>query len=458
MQIQLYNSLTRTKSPFEPTDPERVTMYVCGPTVYSSPHIGNARPAVVFDALYRLLSRAYPHVLYARNITDLDDKINAAAADQGVPIGVITAKFAEVYHQDMAALGVLDPVIEPRATEHIPQMVSVLERLIKNGNAYAADGHVMFEVETFEQYGMLSRRDRREMIAGARVEVAPYKRDPADFVLWKPSNENQPGWESPWGWGRPGWHTECAAMIEEHLGGTIDIHGGGIDLQFPHHENELAQAMSVHGGETFARVWMHNGFVNVNAEKMSKSIGNVLLVKDLLEEAPGEAIRFALLSAHYRKPLEWNDDTLTSAKRALDRLYTSLRGLGVDEMTDVQAPAAALNALTDDLNTPQAIAVLHELAQRARTLEAGAERTQAQAELRAAGHLMGLLGEDPQIWFAVEEENPDDAARIDALVAERLAARAARDFARADAIRNELTAEGIVLEDGSDGTTWRRGS
>lgn len=457
MDIQLFNSLGREKVRFEPADPERVTMYVCGPTVYSAPHIGNARPAVVFDALYRLLRTRYDNVVYARNITDLDDKINQAASDQGVPIGVITDEFTEIYHNDMAALGVLEPVIEPRATEHIAKMVDVLERLIEKGNAYAVDGHVLFEVGTFEGYGMLSRRDRREMIAGARVEVAPYKRDPADFVLWKPSTGDQPGWDSPWGWGRPGWHTECAAMIEQHLGETIDIHGGGIDLQFPHHENEIAQAMCAHGGATFARVWMHNGFVNVNSEKMSKSIGNVLLVKNLLNEAPGEAIRFALLSAHYRKPLDWSDDTLPAARRALDRLYAGLRDFEPGASAAAAPPEQVVNALADDLNTPRAIAVLHELAQVARNAVSDEEKRTAQAALHAGGQLLGLLGTPAAEWFSQSDEAPELVQRVEALIAERKAARSARDFARADAIRDELTALGIVLEDGAGGTAWRRG-
>jgi cysteinyl-tRNA synthetase len=324
--MQLYNSLARRKQNFTPHDPQRVTMYVCGPTVYSYPHIGNARPAVVFDVLYRLLRQRFATVVYARNITDLDDKINAAAATQGVAIEIITQRFTRVYHEDMEALGVLPPDVEPRATAHIPEMIAIIRSLIDSGHAYTADGHVLFHVPSFPDYGRLSRRDRREMLAGARVEVAPYKRDDADFVLWKPSTPGQPAWDSPWGPGRPGWHTECVCMIEKHLGPTIDIHGGGHDLQFPHHENEIAQARCAHHDAPLARFWMHNGFVNVNAEKMSKSIGNVLLVRDLLAEAPGEAIRFALLSAHYRKPLDWNEDTLPRACKALDRMYAALEG------------------------------------------------------------------------------------------------------------------------------------
>ncbi|NKC16019.1 MAG: cysteine--tRNA ligase [Gammaproteobacteria bacterium] len=453
MPINLYNSLSREKTLFEPADPRRVTMYVCGPTVYSSPHIGNARPAVVFDTLFRLLSACYPRVDYARNITDLDDKINDAAAKQGVPINVITDEFIDVYHDDMDALGVLPPTMEPRATHHIEQMIRLLGQLIATGFAYHEDGHVLFEVNKFERYGLLSRRDRREMIAGARVEVAPYKRDPADFVLWKPSQAPaQPGWDSPWGWGRPGWHTECVCMIEEHLGSNIDIHGGGIDLQFPHHENEIAQAMCANDGAPFARYWLHNGFVNINSDKMSKSFGNVLLVSDLLEQAPGEAVRFALLSTHYRKPLDWTGDTLTNAKRVLDRLYEGLNALD-EEASDPQRrpPRLVMAALADDLNTPKAIAELHELAQRARTGDAQAAR-----DLLRGGQLMGLFQVPVDEWFATEAMNAGEEARINELVTARAAARKRKDFAAADGYRDRLTAMGITLEDGPEGTTWRK--
>ncbi len=452
--MQLYNSLARRKQTFRPADPRRVTVYVCGPTVYSYPHIGNARPAVVFDVLSRVLRERYAGVIYARNITDLDDKINAAAAEQGVGIDVITARFTDVYHEDMEALGVLPPDIEPRATAHIPEMVAMIEALIASGHAYEAEGHVLFHVPSFPDYGRLSRRDRREMIAGARVEVAPYKRDDADFVLWKPSRGDQPGWDSPWGRGRPGWHTECVCMIERHLGVTIDIHGGGHDLQFPHHENEVAQACCAHGGAPLARFWMHNGFVNVNAEKMSKSVGNVLLVRDLLKEAPGEAIRFALLSAHYRKPLEWNADTLPRACRVLDRLYSALEDAAPGG-GDTPVPAGVAAALDDDLNTPRAIALLHELAQAVAAGE-GAARREAQAGLRAAGRPLGLLQADAARWAAARRGSVEGIDEIERLVRERQAARGRRDFAEADRIRDLLAGRGIVLEDGPDGTQWRK--
>ena len=455
MEIQLHNTLTRTKMTFTPADPEHVTMYVCGPTVYSHPHIGNARPAVVFDVLFRLLRSHYPRVTYARNITDLDDKINAAASQQGVEIGVITDRFTAVYHEDMQALGNQPPTIEPRATAHIGQMIEMLQRLITSENAYAADGHVLFQVDTYAQYGALSGRDRREMIAGARVEVAPYKRDPADFVLWKPSTGDQPGWDSPWGFGRPGWHTECVCMIEEHLGTTIDIHGGGMDLQFPHHENEIAQAATAHDHAPLARYWMHNGFVNVNHEKMAKSVGNVLLVRDLLSAAPGEAIRFALLSAHYRKPLDWTDDTLTQAVRTMDRFYAASAGVDADVVAAALPSEAVMQALADDLNTPQAIAQLHELAQQANAAFADSKPAK-QAMLVVSARLMGLMVSTAEDWAAERIADVVDVDDIERQIQARMDARAARDFAGADRIRDALAERGITLEDAAGVTTWRK--
>ena len=457
--MQIYNSLSRRKETFQPSDPRRVTLYVCGPTVYSYPHIGNARPAVVFDVLFRLLRERYGDVVYARNITDLDDKITAAAEAEGCSIGDVTRRFTRVYHDDMRSLGVLPPTVEPRATESIDAMIAMAARLIALGHAYEAQGHVLFSVDSYPAYGELSRRDRREMIAGARVEVAPYKRDPADFVLWKPSTDAQPGWDSPWGFGRPGWHLECSAMIEQHLGETIDIHGGGHDLQFPHHENERAQGTCAHGGALYARYWMHNGFVNVDAEKMSKSIGNVLLVRDLLEQAPGEAVRFALLSAHYRKPLEWNADTLPRACRALDRLYAVLEDAarpGDAAAEDAAVPEAVMAALEDDLNTPRAIALLHEIGQGVAAQPAGPSRRAGQSALRAAGRLLGVLQGDAADWAESRRGAVDGREEIEQLVIEREQARARRDFAEADRIRDLLSARGIVLEDGPAGTQWRK--
>ncbi|HUT47941.1 MAG TPA: cysteine--tRNA ligase [Alphaproteobacteria bacterium] len=459
MAIQIHNTLTRKKEVFTPADPACVTMYVCGPTVYNFAHIGNARPAVVFDVFWRVLKRRFGQVIYARNITDVEDKINKAALEEGVPIDVINARYTKAYHEDMGALGVQAPTIEPRVTEHIPQIVDMIGRLIEAGNAYEKDGHVLFNVPSFEAYGTLSGRNRDEMIAGARVEVAPYKKDPADFVLWKPSDETQPGWDSPWGFGRPGWHIECSAMAETQFGETIDIHGGGLDLTFPHHENELAQSTCVHGGAPFARYWMHNGFVNVDAEKMSKSLGNVLLVRDLLNEAPGEAIRFALLTAHYRQPLDWSEEGLREAKRTLDRLYRTLRALGDVEAqgSDDGVPEAFGVALEDDLNTPQAIAELHALSTEANKATEPAERKRLKAELLSAGGLLGILQADPEAWLHdAADADAINGDAIEGMIAARAAARSAKDFAEADRIRDELAAQGVQIEDGPGGTTWRR--
>ena len=455
MTLSLYNTLTRTKQPFEPLDPERVTMYACGPTVYNYAHIGNARPAVIFDLLYRLLESHYPKVVYARNITDVDDKINAAAAEQGVEIGVITRRFTEAYREDMAALGVRPPTIEPRATEHIEQIVEMIERLIASGHAYAADGHVLFDVTTYDDYGRLSRRDRREMIAGARVEVAPYKKNPGDFVLWKPSDDSQPGWDSPWGRGRPGWHIECSAMSAAHLGEVIDIHAGGQDLVFPHHENEIAQSCCAHGSSEFARYWLHNGFVTVEKRKMSKSLGNTLVIHELLAKWPGEAMRYLLLSAHYRQPLDWSETALTQAVTTLDRLYRALEAFPPEDCPGTEAIPAAVEALDDDLNTPAALAALNQLARELQSADSDGERKRLAGALRASGELMGLL-QDPDGWRSHRTDSEIvDAEAIDALVEQRSDARARRDFAEADRIRGELDALGIELEDTAEGTRWR---
>ena len=461
MSIELYNTLTRRKEPFVPRqDGERppVTMYVCGPTVYSAPHIGNARPAVVFDVLARLLRRHY-ELTYARNITDVDDKINAAAKDSGVDIAEITAEFIEVYHHDMAALGVAPVDVEPRATDHIGSIIAMIDRLVDAGHAYEAEGHVMFRVASFDDYGALSRREQRELIAGARVEVAPYKEAPGDFVLWKPSTPDLPGWDSPWGRGRPGWHIECSVMAAEHLGRTIDIHGGGNDLIFPHHENEIAQSTCAHGGEIFARYWLHNGFVNVNSEKMAKSVGNIVLVRDLLEIAPGEAIRLALLNAHYRQPLDWSHQLLEETRAKLDRLYGTLREIGgwQGEWHDVEPDAAFITALEDDLNTPRALAALFEISREANRSESGKERVQLAAKLRASAAVMGLLDSDPEEWFTSNAIDDLEATAIRELIKRRDQARVDRDFDAADKIRDDLAAQGIQLEDGEEGTRWRRG-
>ena len=473
MSLHLYNSLSRRLEAFAPTDPARPTMYVCGPTVYNYVHIGNARGPVVFGVLAELLRRRYGALAYARNITDVDDKINAAAAEQGVPISVITGQFAAAYRDDMAALGVAPPDIEPEATAHIGPMITMIEQLIASGHAYAAAGHVLFAVSSFDGYGKLSRRNLEDMLAGARVDVAPYKRDPADFVLWKPSSADLPGWESPWGRGRPGWHIECSAMAAAHLGETIDIHAGGVDLQFPHHENEIAQSECAHGGKPFARWWLHNGMLNFDGAKMSKSVGNIERVHDLVQKHPPEALRYALLSAHYRQPLDWSDALIERSVRTLDRLYGTLRDIdtlqtdsdsGASLPTSI--PTAVEAALDDDLNTPQALSELASIATSARGIRNTAANHSAPpdpvkleelaalaAQLRAAGRALGLLQQSPSAWF---NRGGDDDAHIQALIDERSAAKASRDFARADAIRDQLAAEGVVLEDTAAGVRWKR--
>ena len=455
MTIYFHDTLKGEKIAFEPLKPGQVTMYLCGPTVYNYAHIGNARPAVVFDLLARVL-RLHYKLTFARNITDVDDKINAASIETGQPIDVITRKFIQAYNEDMAALGVRPPDIEPRATHHIDDMIRMISTLIDSGHAYVAENHVLFDVSAYEDYGQLSKRNLREMIAGARVEVAPYKRAAHDFVLWKPSTPELPGWESPWGRGRPGWHIECSAMSKKHLGETIDIHAGGQDLVFPHHENELAQSTCAHNGAVFARYWLHNGFLSINDTKMSKSLGNVLLVHDLIKTIPGEVIRLALLSAHYRQPLDWNDETLESARRMLDRLYGAIRAIEVpaNMLANASVPADVLAALEDDLNTPKAMAELFSLARELNRSSDMLHKQKLAASIRAAGDLLGLLQNDPEEWFAGEGSML--AEEIDSLIHERNAARAARDFAKADQIRDRLASAGISIEDSADGTRWRR--
>ena len=478
--IYLYNTLGSERQPFTPGDPAQVTMYVCGPTVYGPAHIGNARPAVVFDVLSRVLRRRYS-LVYASNITDVDDKINRAAAEAGVDIATIARRWTRVWLEDIGALGVQEPDRQPHATEHIPHMVALIKRLLKSGHAYEAGEHVLFRVGAYAEYGELSGRDRDEQIAGARVEVAPYKEDPADFVLWKPSSPELPGWDSPWGRGRPGWHLECSAMVREHLGATIDIHGGGQDLIFPHHENEIAQSRCAHDAP-LARYWVHNGMIRMGKSKMAKSRGNILTIRELLQRFPGEVLRLALLSARYRDPLEWSDELITASRSRLDRLYRVLLDCGervADDSQDASAPSPELvRALEDDLNTPAALGVL---ARQARDLRSGAvDRAAGSASLRAGGKLLGLLQQDAKEWFRAPPpidisttanlgENfkvqgeaslgpiPDlTADEIEARISERTQARERGDYAAADAIRKELKDRGVVLEDGPEGTTWRR--
>jgi cysteinyl-tRNA synthetase len=459
MQLTVHDTMTREKRTFKPRDPERVTLYVCGPTVYDYAHIGNARPAVVFDVLHRLLRRLYgpEHVIYARNVTDVDDKINAKAAREGVPIGEITARYEAIYLQDMAQLNVLAPTIAPHVTDHMDAIRAQIAALIDRGSAYAAEGHVLFDVSSFADYGRLSGRSLEDMIAGARVEVAPYKKNPADFVLWKPSKPGEPEWDSPWGPGRPGWHIECSAMIEETLGMPIDIHGGGHDLIFPHHENEIAQGRCAHGDEVYARYWMHNGFLTMDSEKMSKSLGNVLLLHDLVKDYPGEVVRWALLAAHYRAPLDWNASLLEQSRRNLDRLYGALRRAKGIEAAGREPPQAFLDALLDDLNTPAAVAVLFELSstlEKALTAGDMDAAAKAKAGLLASAELLGVLAADPDAWF---EAGADDEtkARVEALIVARDEARRAKDWPAADRIRDELNALNVVVMDGPHGATWR---
>jgi cysteinyl-tRNA synthetase len=457
--LQFYDSLAREKRLFVPGDPARVTMYVCGPTVYNHAHIGNFRAAVVFDLLFRLLRRRYGEgaVVYARNFTDIDDKIIRASKETGAPIADITQKYAAIYDAELAAFNCLDPTLKPTATGHIAEMIALTERLIADGYAYAAQGHALFSVGKYTDYGRLSGADAEERLAGARVEIAPYKDNAADFVLWKPSKADEPGWESPWGRGRPGWHLECSAMIEKALGTTIDIHGGGQDLKFPHHENEIAQSSCAHAGAPLARYWLHNGFLNMGADKMSKSLGNVALPRDLLKKHHGETLRFALLSAHYRQPLEWTDELIEQSKKQLDRFYRLLADAAPTEKAE--APESVVLALEDDMNTPEAIAGLHELRDIAMQME-GEPKRRAAARLKAAGALMGFFAVDPAAWFKWTpgaEAGALSAEAIEAKLAERAAARKAKDFKTSDQIRDELAAQGIVIEDGPQGATWRRG-
>jgi len=432
-------------------------MYLCGPTVYNYAHIGNARPAVVFDLLARLLRRSYK-LTFARNITDVDDKINAASIETGKSIDEITARYIKAYNDDMGALGVCPPDIEPRATRHISEMIAMIETLIEKGFAYEAENHVLFDVSSDASYGSLSKRDLREMIAGSRVEVAPYKKAAHDFVLWKPSTPQLPGWDSPWGRGRPGWHIECSAMAEKHLGITIDIHAGGRDLVFPHHENEMAQSCCAHDGAPFARYWLHNGFLSMDDTKMSKSLGNVLLVHELIKTVPGEVIRLALLGAHYKQPLDWSAETLESARRMLDRLYGAVQGIEVSDEVRAAAevPEEMIAALEDDLNSPKAMAVFFALAKDLNKATDDQQRAALAAQMFACGALMGLLGDDPDEWFAGHVEGDLSADEIEALIEQRNTAKANRNFEAADAIRDQLSDAGVTIQDSRDGTSWRR--
>ncbi|MDE0053784.1 MAG: cysteine--tRNA ligase [Gammaproteobacteria bacterium] len=462
MDIHIHDTLTGTKRRFEPRVPDSVSMYVCGPTVYNLAHIGNALPEVAFDVLARLLRLYFKHIKYVHNITDIDDKINAAALANGEPIRALADRFAHEYRADIAALGVLEPDVEPRATEHISEIIDMIGTLIDRGHAYESEGHVLFHVPSDPNYGSLSKQSLENILEGARVEVAPYKRDPKDFVLWKPSSDELPGWDSPWGRGRPGWHIECSAMIRKHLGPSIDIHGGGSDLTFPHHENELAQGTCVEDGQVYVRYWMHNGLLRMGDEKMSKSLGNIATIRELRSEHPGEVLRYALLSGHYRGSLEWSDDLIRQARASLDGLYQAL----VDAPGDMSVtstdfrnagvgafPESVLAALRNDLNTPQALAAMHAIAGDIHRSSDPASVEVSRNQLLAGGWLLGILGTPANDWF--QQAASVDPGWVEAKIEERAAARHRRDFARADAIRDELGANGIELEDSASGTRWK---
>ena len=467
-ELVFHNTLSGKKETFVPADPGHVTVYVCGPTVYNLVHIGNGRPAVVFDVLIRLLRTRYPRVTYVSNITDIDDKINAAAAENGEDIATLAERFALAYQEDISALGVRPPDVVPKATDHIAEIVDMIDTLIGKGHAYASEGHVLFHVPSDPEYGSLAKRSLEDMIDGARVEVADYKKDPKDFVLWKPSTADQPGWDSPWGRGRPGWHIECSAMVKKHLGDTIDIHGGGSDLTFPHHENEAAQSRCANDHPTYVRYWLHNGMLNLGTEKMSKSLGNVLTIRALLEKHSSEVLRYALLSGQYRSSLTWSDELLAQARASLDGLYQSLRDADDSSSLtsrDMQGlafpdyPNAVVAALCDDLNTPKALAAMHELANQVRRASDSEAKKYAVNRLLAGGWLLGLLVHTPENYFTQGQPGAEDslsAEAIEQLLEQRKAARANGDYAGADRIRDDLLAAGIELEDSREGTRWRK--
>jgi cysteinyl-tRNA synthetase len=448
MALRLYNTLTRQKEIFTPIDPAHVRLYACGPTVYDHLHIGNGRMLMVFDVLFRLLRHVYgaEHVKYVRNITDVDDKINARAAERGIDIRVLTDEMTKIFHEDAAELGCLAPSVEPRATDHMAEMIAIIERLVGNGHAYAAEGHVLFDVPSMPSYGNLSKRPLDDLIAGARVEVAPYKRGPMDFVLWKPAAPNEPGWESPWGRGRPGWHIECSAMSWKHLGEIFDIHGGGIDLVFPHHENEVAQSCCAFGHDIMANVWMHNGHLQVEGEKMSKSLGNFVTIRQALADWPGEVVRFNMLKTHYRQPIDWTVSSLKETERELDRWYPVAKQYA---SAAVMIPPEFEETLFDDLNTPDAITVLRRLYK-----EAVEEIAYAGARLVSCGQLLGLFSKTEAEWAHWKPASlVVDEIHVNKLIIARLEARASKNWGESDRIRDELVAMGIALKDNKDGTT-----
>ena len=453
MAIKLYNTLSRNKEAFSPLNPSHVSMYVCGPTVYSCPHIGNARGPVIFDVLANLLRLDYK-LTYVRNVTDLDDKIYQAAKEESAEIKTITERYTKIYHEDIQALGVTEPDIEPKATDHIPQMIVMIEKLLQGGFAYENEGHVLFRIDSFSGYGQLSNRQQEDMITSSRVEIATYKENQNDFVLWKPSTADLPGWDSPWGFGRPGWHLECSSMVESYLGKSIDIHGGGGDLIFPHHENEMAQSTCAHNGQKFCNYWIHHGLVNFKHAKMSKSEGNILLVRKLLENTPGEVIRLALITTHYRQPISWDDDVLNESKKKLDRLYGALRSV-TDQIEEGEPSEKVIEALSDDLNTPKALAELFNIAKAINSTKDKGEAISLSASLKSSAKLMGLLQADPDEWFKTSHKDSLTAEEIETLIKQREAARSSSNFVEADEIRDRLLSLGVVIEDGDEGTRWK---
>ncbi|MCF6288384.1 MAG: cysteine--tRNA ligase [Proteobacteria bacterium] len=457
MQLKLHNTKTGRKEKFIPINHNSITMYLCGPTVYNHAHIGNARPAVVFDVLYKLLKFQYPQVTYARNITDIDDKINKSALALGQNIKKYARKYADIYNSDIQKLGVLAPDIEPYATDHIPQIITMINSLITKGHAYSAAGHVLFAVESYDNYGTLSNRNIEDMIAGARVEVAPYKQHPADFVLWKPSDDTLPGWSSPWGRGRPGWHIECSAMCKQHLGDTIDIHCGGRDLVFPHHENEAAQSCCANGTETFANYWLHNGMINMDNQKMSKSLGNILLIKDVVAKYKGEVIRWLLLSSQYRQSVAWSATSIHKSQKTLDRIYATLRNNAEIEATidENTISASIIEALNDDLNTPIAFAEINKIAKQLAKATSLEEKQLYKSQLLSAGNLLGFFQENAESWFKANDITGDiDTQKVEQLIQQRDAARDNKDWAKSDEIRDKLIEMNIILEDSAQGTRW----
>ena len=456
MTITLYDTLSKSMKTFQPQTEKRVTMYVCGPTVYDFPHVGNARPAIVFDILYRLLKSAYPSVLYARNYTDIDDKIFAVASETGIPYREVTTKFIAAYREDMQRLGVLTPSSEPRVTDNINEIIRMISDLIEKKFAYIADGHVLFEVNKFQDYGKLSKRNQEQMLAGARVEVAPYKRNPADFVLWKPSKNGDPGWDSDWSYGRPGWHIECSAMSRKIFSSSIDIHGGGMDLIFPHHENEIAQSECAFHNEKYANYWVHNGHVTIDGQKMSKSLGNIIRVRDLLEKEHGEVVRFALVSTHYRQPLDWTSETLQRARQSLDKIYRVLMDFQFNSAKSLIQPNInrIKEALSSDVNTPEALSVMFKVCKEIKNSKKSEVRSELLQELRAGADLLGLLKEGPDAWLKSSDSAQLDENEIIKYISRRNEARKNKDFKTADKIRDQLIEKNILLKDGAKGTDW----